>query len=30
MLRYTAAVLTGNIILGIKRGKIIADSEKLV
>ncbi len=27
---YSGGVLTGNIVLGIKRGKIIADSEKLV
>jgi hypothetical protein len=27
---YTGGVLKGNIILGIKRGKIIADSERLV
>lgn len=27
---YSGGVLTGNIILGMKRGKIIADSEKLV
>ena len=27
---YSGGVLTGNIILGIKKGKIIADSEKLV
>lgn len=27
---YRGGVLTGNIILGMKRGKIIADSEKLV
>ena len=27
---YSGSVLIGNIILGIKRGKIIADSEKLV
>ena len=27
---YSGGVLTGNIVLGIKRGKIIVDSEKLV